>query len=320
LVAARFARLFYFRSGGNEDMFMNEGYIPMQDGVRLFYRKVGEGSQVVLIPNGMYLYDDFKGFADSRTIIVYDVRNRGFSDAVSESSTITSGVLQDAEDLHIVRAHFGMNQIDLIGHSYIGFVLALYATKYPAHVNRMVQIGSTQPNVSKKYPDHLMTVDSTLTEVFSKLAQAREETLEMAPEQACKKIWSILRVIYVANPEDAGKIDWGRCDLPNERNAMKYWMDKIFPSIQKIQFTSEQLKNVNIPVLLIHGIKDRSAPYVGARDWALIWPNARLLTVENAAHAPWIESPEVVLPAITDFLEGKWPQGAEKVMHLEPQK
>ena len=156
-------------------MVSNEGYITMQDGVRLFYRKVGTGQQVLLIPNGMYLFYDFKRFADSCTVIFYDVRNRGFSDTVSDSSKLTLGIQQDVGDLDAVRAHFQDNRIDLIAHSYIGFMVALYARKYPYHVNRMVQIGPIQPDSSKEYPVHLTAADSILVEVFSKLAQLKEE-------------------------------------------------------------------------------------------------------------------------------------------------
>ena len=41
-------------------------------------------------------------------------------------------------------------------------------------------------------------------------------------------------------------------------------------------------------------------------------PNARLLAVENVAHAPWIEAPERVLGPF-DFLDGNWPDAAQQV-------
>ena len=82
------------------------------------------------------------------------------------------------------------------------------------------------------------------------------------------------------------------------------------------KFTSADLANVQVPVLGVHGTKDRSAAYGGGREWALLLPNARLLTIENAAHAPWIEAPRTVPGAIQTFLEGEWPEGAEKIESL----
>ncbi len=299
-------------------MLPNEGYITTEDGVRVFFRKVGNAANLVLIPNGMCLFDDFKCFADSHTLVFYDVRNRGLSDPVGDKSKLVRGIHQDVEDLNAVRRYFGANQIDLIGHSYIGLMVALYATKYPTHINRVVQIGPSQPDSGKQYPAHLTGADDTLKEVLFKLAQMQKEKRPNDPEEACRQFWSVLRVIYVVNPTDADRVDWGRCNLPNERSLMKYWMESILPSIQSVHLTAEQLAQVTTPVLIIHGTRDRSAPYGGAREWAMIWPNARLLTVEKAAHAPWIEAPELFLSAISDFLKGKWPQTSEEVKALDP--
>ena len=97
---------------------------------------------------------------------------------------------------------------------------------------------------------------------------------------------------------------------------MKYWTEIIFPALQSIHLKAEELTNIKPPFLIIHGLKDRSAPYGGGREWSLIVPNSRLLSLENVAHVPWIEAPDVVFPAIRKFLNGEWPDGAEKVSSL----
>ena len=70
---------------------------------------------------------------------------------------------------------------------------------------------------------------------------------------------------------------------------------------------------VKRPVLTIHGKKDRNAPYGAGLEWAQRLPNARLLTLENAAHNSWADEPEKVVKAIDTFLKGKWPESAEKI-------
>jgi pimeloyl-ACP methyl ester carboxylesterase len=92
---------------------------------------------------------------------------------------------------------------------------------------------------------------------------------------------------------------------------MKYWMESLLPSIQALTLTAEGLAKVETPVLTIHGTKDRSAPYGGGRDWAMALPNGRLVTVEGAGHAPWVEAPEAVFEPIGRFLtlEGVTSQG-----------
>ncbi len=296
----------------------NEGFLTTEDGIRLFCQTLGDGTQTVIIPNGIYLYEDFKHLAEGRALIFYDLRNRGRSDSVSDSAKLKRGIHHDVDDLEAVRQHFGINQMDVIGHSYIGLMVILYAMKYGAHLNRVVQMGPMEPSRGKQYPAHLTGADAALREVFAKLAQLQKETEGEDPEERCRKFWSILRVIYVANPADADKLNWGHCELPNERNFMKYWSENIFPSIQRLRFAAEDLAKVKMPVLAIHGRKDRSAPYGGAREWALLLPNARLVTVENAGHAPWIEAPEKVFDSIKTFLNGTWPKTAEKVESIEP--
>jgi pimeloyl-ACP methyl ester carboxylesterase len=42
-------------------------------------------------------------------------------------------------------------------------------------------------------------------------------------------------------------------------------------------------------------------------------PDARLFTVENAAHATWADDPVAVYGAIRHFLRGEWPLGSTKM-------
>src|SRR5438067_9041253 len=94
---------------------------------------------------------------------------------------------------------------------------------------------------------------------------------------------------------------------------MNYWIESLLPSVQSVKLSAKDVAHVKTPVLIIHGKKDRSAPYGGAREWALMLPHAMLLTVTDAAHAPWIEAPEQVLGPIQTFLNGSWPPSAHKV-------
>jgi len=86
------------------------------------------------------------------------MRNRGLSDAVTDTSKIS--LQHDADDLKAVRAHFGVEQPDLIGFSYLGKIVVLYAIQHPDHVNRIVQLGPVarklfqiQTNLGDLYQD-----------------------------------------------------------------------------------------------------------------------------------------------------------------------
>jgi len=294
-------------------MKQEEGFIPVEDNVRLYYRKIGDRADVIVIPNGLYFFDDFHRFTNSHSLIFYDLRNRGLSDSVADPSKLERGIQNDVEDLEKVRAYFNLDQFTLIGHSYVGLLVGLYAIKHAAAVSRLIQIGPAEPDPDKKYPAEFTNTDSVSQQVFLKIGQMQKENPPNNPEQRCRRFWKELRAIYVANPENAEKINWGRCELDNERNFMKYWMASIFPSIKKIHLTAADMRHVTAPVLVIHGTLDRSAPYGSGRDWASFWPKGRLLTVANAAHAPWIEAPEIVFQAIEAFLNGGWPKNSEKL-------
>ena len=61
-------------------MAITEGSFATSDGVRLHYQKTGEGTPSLVIPNGIVYGSDFARLAGPRTVLAYDVRNRGRSD------------------------------------------------------------------------------------------------------------------------------------------------------------------------------------------------------------------------------------------------
>ncbi len=294
---------------------IEEGYVPVDHGIHLFYRKVSDGGDTVVVPLGFYLYDDFKQLARNRTVIFYDMRNRGRSSAVSNGEKIT--IQDDVEDLEKIRRYFGLEKMNLIGESYLGLMVMMYAMKYPEHVGRIVQIGAVPLKFGTEYPARLTANDATRVPdpvEKEKLNQLRKAGYEKShPREFCEKDWVVTRTMLVGNPANARKIS-SPCAMPNE------WPIKLnrhlqfhFASVQRLNISREEVAKVSAPVLTIHGTKDRNAPYGGGREWALMLPNARLLTIAGAAHFPWVDAPETVFSAIDVFLRGEWPTRAEKV-------
>jgi pimeloyl-ACP methyl ester carboxylesterase len=230
-------------------------------------------------------------------------------------AAIERGIHHDVDDLDAVRRAFHADRIDVLAHSYIATMAVLYALKYPDRVNRIVQIGPMPPFHGREYPAELKCEDETFRSVLARLAQLEGERSATDPEEFCRTFWALLRPLYVADSANADKVRWDRCDEANERGAMKYWIGSLLPSIQGLHLTEDRLKTIDRPVLIVHGRKDRSSPYGGGRDWARSLGNARLLTVAEAAHAPWIEAPDLVFDAIETFLGGAWPSSASAVGH-----
>lgn len=279
----------------------SQGYVTTPDGVRLFYRLEGEGNSVVLLPGAVYLLDDFRRLARDRRLIAYDLRNRGRSEAVADRARLERGIHQDADDMESMRKHFGVDRIAVVAHSYVGLVAILYAMNHAEHVSRVVSIGPAPPISGKSYSQP-SDAAGLFAQAFSTLAEIREDST-LDPVSRCRRSWQALAPIYVADRRYARQIErWGACDLPTERNAMQHFNANILPTMKSLSISPEQAAKASMPVLIVHGALDRSAPYEGAKDWVTLLPSARLVTIENAAHAPWIEAPNEVFGAIDTFL------------------
>ncbi len=308
-------------------MQATDDHLTTRDDVRLFYRRSGAGPALI-VPNALYLLEDFKRLAAGRTLIAYDLRNRGRSDTVQDRSKLARGILHDVEDLEDVRRHLGIDRFDVIGHSYLGIVVILYALEHPERVRRIVQIAPSQPDPSRAYAAHLRNDDRVLQETLEVLPQLSSEMgllLRSGRTEDARALYKasahrFLRM-FVADPAEAHRLDhWNFSEVPNEMSGagMRHWQENVEPSIRRLGLTPERVAGVRAPVLTLHGMKDRNAPYGGGREWALWLPNARLVTIESAAHAPWIEAPERVFGSIETFLDGAWPHDAEKVASLDP--
>jgi len=298
---------------------MVEGYVTTEDGVKLFYQKIGDSESTVIIPNALYLYEDFKYLAADHTLIFYDMRNRGRSDKVSERQKLSKGIHHDVRDLESIRKHFDREQVHLLGHSYLGLMVFLYATMHQDHVARVVQIGPMQFNPTTQYPKHLTANDETPVPDPKKIEELNKLEAsgyaEANPKEYSRKWWSAIRPAYVTNPKDTTKIFSAIDEYPNEwpTNQMKHLTENIMPSIQNLEIKNEQIEKCKSPVLTIHGTRDRAVPYGAGREWVYRVPNGRLVTIENGGHMPWIEAPHIVFPAIRKFLNGEWPEEAEEI-------
>jgi proline iminopeptidase len=292
------------------------GYVTTGDGVRLYYQRVGRGPQVVVVPARLFLAADFARLqTPERTLVFYDMRNRGRSDPVRDTTTLT--VQQDVADLERLRQELGIERMSLVGFSYLGLMVVMYAADHPGRVDRIVQIGPVPRKFGTEYPAHLTANDQAPVLDSAEVERARrlrDEGYDAEhPREYCEIEWSIYRYSLVGDRANVDKLGPGPCDMPNEHpvNLRRHFRFN-FVSVQRLDFPIEAVRRVTVPVLTIHGTKDRNAPYGGGREWASTLPDARLLTVPGAAHLPWVEAPELVFPAIDLFLRGQWPPRAER--------
>lgn len=279
-----------------------DSFVSMPDGVRLFTRTLATSSSspdqpTLLIPNGLIYLDDLAPLSRTHRLVAYDLRNRGASDAAPDAR----GIPDDVADLEHLRRSLGITRCATLGHSYVGLIVALHAMRHPGAIERVVMIGAPPPDAAATYPPELAYADDVQTTAFAALGRLQADRERLAPDAFFRAAWDALRPIYVADPANVAKIRWDRSELPNERAFLAYFTATVMPSIQALRLAPSDLAALAAPVLVVHGRKDRSAPFGGALDWAARLPAARLLEIPEAAHAPWLEDPSV-LPAVAAFL------------------
>ena len=297
---------------------VEEGDIALADGAKLHFRKAGDGPIKVIAPLDFVVFDFMKSLGDIATVITYDVRNRGRSSAVTNTETLT--IQQDVKDLEAVRVHFNLDRFVPVGFSYLGLMVVMYALEHPEHVDRIMQLGPVPRKFGTKYPKEYA---NSMDDVAAPAADVKKwRDMQAAGTTSgrdfCEAQERVFQYVLAGDAKHATRVK-GHCDLQNEWPVnFNRHMEHHFASVKDVNITVAQLQKLTMPVLTIHGTKDRNAPYGSGREWAASLPNAQLVTIEGAGHASWVDDPAAVLAAMRSFLRGEWPLSAEKLTPSRP--
>ena len=295
---------------------IEKGYLTTPDGVRLYYEKVGDSPRSVILPGRLFAFAEFEWLSEHFTLISYDMRNRGRSDLVADDRSISFE--HDVADLETVRRHFGVERAALMGYSYLGKVVVLYALEHPDRVERVIQLGPVAPNFATEYEPALVARDDPVDPAArAQLRALRERDYHLThPGEYCEEEWRIaIRPMLIGDPSKIDRVRISVCDMPNEWPVLQVRHLRVHfeESGMKHALPVERVRQLNIPVLTVHGTRDRNAPYGAGREWSYLLPEGRLLTIEDAAHHAFAEAREDVMPAVLEFLRGEWPAAAVKV-------
>lgn len=288
-----------------------EGFVTADDGVKIHYRKTGQGPTTIIIPLGFALHDHFRSLADLGTVITYDPRNRGRSQRVENTASLT--IENDVRDLEALRSQLKVEKFVPIGYSYLGLMVAMYAAEHPDRVTRMIQLGPVPRKFDTEYPKELThgreDVGASAADYKAWQEMQAAGAAARTPREFCEAEWKVMRYVLVGDAKHAARVSVP-CDLENEWpvNFQRH-MQPHFASVQKTNFAG----TVDVPVLVVHGTHDRNAPYGSGREWARTLPNARLVTVPGGGHASWLDDGPRVFAAIREFIRGGWPASAEVV-------
>lgn len=300
-----------------------EGYIRTSDGVRLFYKIVGSGSDVLVAVHGgpgnslNSILPDLEPLAKNRTVIYYDQRGGGRSDLIKDREKLS--ISKHIEDLEAVRLFFKLDKMTLLGNSWGGILIGFYAAAHPDKIERMIFHSPGEP--TKALTDKAdAELQSRINRQFSAEQKKRYEFLSNPqnwvkasdPKAVCREFYQLLLPFYVSKAENAALLKGDVC--AGSDDAVRYQ-----------QFVNEQIMNslgdwnllpslgaVKAPVLVIHGAADPTL-VESPEAWASAMSNAQLLIIDGAGHLPHVEQPEIFFKAVETFLEGSFPPEAKKV-------
>ena len=293
-----------------------EGFVSTVDSVRLFTRVVGSGSDTIIVLHGGpgftldYLAPDLEPLAARHTLVFYDQRGAGRSTLVSDSIALSAP--RFVEDLEAIRVHFGLSKPTLMGHSWGVGLAALYVQRYSRQVGQLILVDG----VPLRRLDLIAGFEAMTRARYSTERTEMDRWMEVRrahPEDAaaCHAYYRLWFRPFFADPAALSRSRGDFCAGTTEsrRNKM-HGVDRFTMASVGNWDWRAVMASVPLRTLVIHGTVD-PIPLATAEEWAATLPNARLLTLPNVGHFPYLEAPGQFFAAIDTFLTGTWPAEAK---------
>jgi pimeloyl-ACP methyl ester carboxylesterase len=274
------------------------------DGAQLYYDDVHHGGSdsntlpLIALAGGATRHPsylgDLAGLNARQRLIVPHLRGVGRS-PLPDSVELAS-FWRQAEDIECLRAHLGLEQVLLLGHS-AGTRLAIsYAAQSSHRLAGMVLV--TPPAA------YLVDVPSDAEELIDKL---RGEPAFDAAITA-----------WAAGPEtgtDAGFNEWLSRVAPlsyaawgatEQAHAAIGWAsfaaNRAYFSVDPPLDLAARLGDVTAPVLVVGGAEDCSIGVAPVIALAELFPAGEAVVIERCGHHPWVEQPTAFRQAVDQFL------------------
>ena len=250
--------------------------------MKLHVREMGEGFPLVIL-HGLFGFSDnwqthAKKLSSYYRVILVDLRNHGHSPWTDDFSyqLMVDDVKELIDDLGIRKMH-------LIGHSMGGKVAMLFAQQHTANLDKLIVVDIGM----KAYPMHHQHILAGMHAIDLKTITARsqaEAILKTHIESDGVRQF-LLKNLYW---KDKGQLAW-RMNI----EVLEREMPEILAALPQ--------KETVVPVLFIRGalsnyILDDDFPEI--EEW---FPEAELVTIENAGHWLHAEAPEEFIDGVLSF-------------------
>jgi pimeloyl-ACP methyl ester carboxylesterase len=272
------------------------------DGTRLVYRLAGQGPPLVVIPGGpmqdaSYLAD-LGGLSARRTLVLLDPRGTGRSDEPADPATYRCD--QQVADVEALRLHLGVDRLDLVGHSAGATLVFLYAARHPDRIERLALITPSPRalGVEVADADRRRVAERRRGEVWFGDAFASFERIWAGT--ATDADWTAIAPFSYGRWDAASRDHCARGDSArNDEAASRYYAPGAFDPDD----VRSAVGKLPVPVLVVAGEYDVGLPPERADDCARLFPRARLAVLPGAGHFPWLDDPDGLVVALSDFLD-----------------
>jgi proline-specific peptidase len=273
------------------------------DGRVLSYRREGAGPLLVCHPGGpgfsARYFGDLAGLGAHFTLAMLNPRGSEGSDRPSDHRAYeTSDYVSDLDEL---RAHLGLEQMLLLGHSHGGVVAAAYAAAHPARVKRLVLASTLARFAAEQQAAMQADMDAKAGEPWYEDAKAalddeQEGRFETDEELAALALREF--PFYFARYDEAGEayLETLKGEIP-VADALLLFNNEIFSTFD----LRPELPRITAPSLVITGGADFITGPVCASDFDTI-PNRKTVVLPDCGHFIFIEAPDRFRDEVAQFL------------------
>lgn len=203
------------------------------------------------------------------------------------------------EDVDALRAHLGLDQIDLLGHSAGGDLALLYAARHPERIARLILVTPALRTVGLGVTDDelLVNMERRSAEPWFTDAKAAVQAA-IAGDESAETTLRYLPFFYGRWDEAARAHAAGETEPRSPAVAAGYYAEGAFDPEE----TREQLAKVTAPVLVAVGEVDLGPTPERAAEAAALFPAAEIVVQPAASHFLWLDDPAWFTAALAAFL------------------
>lgn len=280
--------------------YSSEGYLET-NGATLYYKTFGSGEPIVVLHGGPgFDHRQFLPFieelASDYKVILYDQRGTGLSSGPVDSASITIDNFMD--DIDAVRKAFGIEKMNLLGHSWGGILAMHYAIRNQEHLRSLI-LCSTAATVESFGVMRAAIEENRLPEDRATLeAMASSEEFRNKDPRAWEEFWRVYFKPYFPDQSLSATMDltFTENTLQHSDAVARYILNSVGPFE-----LHETLRSVRVPTLVLHGDSDPMPPAYGERIHASI-PNSEFVLMRHSGHWIFVDATEQFTASIDDFL------------------